>query len=162
VSPVIRPAAPEDGAAVWAILEPVIRAGATYALDRDMPRDAALAYWLGQDRVSFVAEINGQVLGTYYLRANQAGGGAHVANCGYATHTDAQGRGIARAMAEHSFGEARARGFRAMQYNFVLANNVVAVRLWHALGFNTIGRVPAAFDHPDAGMVDALILHRQL
>jgi len=162
VSPVIRPAAPEDGAAIWAILEPVIRAGATYALDRDMPRDAALAYWLGQDRVSFVAEINGQVLGTYYLRANQAGGGAHVANCGYATHVEAGGRGIARAMAEHSFEEARARGFRAMQYNFVLANNVVAVRLWHALGFNTIGRVPAAFDHPDAGMVDALILHRQL
>ncbi len=158
----IRPAAPEDGAAIWAILEPVIRAGATYALDRDMPRDAALAYWLGQDRVSFVAEINGQVLGTYYLRANQAGGGAHVANCGYATHVEAGGRGIARAMAEHSFEEARARGFRAMQYNFVLANNVVAVRLWHALGFNTIGRVPAAFDHPDAGMVDALILHRQL
>jgi len=162
VNPVIRPAAPEDGAAVWAILEPVIRAGATYALDRDMPRDAALAYWLGQDRVSFVAEINGQVLGTYYLRANQAGGGAHVANCGYATHVGARGRGIARAMAEHSFEEARARGFRAMQYNFVLATNVVAVRLWHALGFNTIGRVPAAFDHPDAGMVDALILHRQL
>jgi len=162
VNPVIRPAAPEDGAAVWAILEPVIRAGATYALDRDMPRDAALAYWLGQDRVSFVAEIARQVLGTYYLRANQAGGGAHVANCGYATHVEARGRGIARAMAEHSFEEARARGFRAMQYNFVLANNVVAVRLWHALGFNTIGRVPAAFDHPDAGMVDALILHRQL
>jgi ribosomal protein S18 acetylase RimI-like enzyme len=162
VIPVIRPAVGHDGAAIWAILEPVIRAGETYALDRDMSREAALATWSGPDRTSFVAEVEGRVLGTYYLRANQAGGGAHVANCGYATHPEARGRGIARAMAEHSFAEARARGFRAMQFNFVVSSNVTAVRLWHALGFETIGRVPEAFDHPAHGLVDALILHRRL
>lgn len=162
MSPAIRPAAPEDGAAIWAILEPVIRAGETYALDRDMPRDEALAYWLGPDRASFVAEAEGQVLGTYYLRANQAGGGAHVANCGYATHPAARGRGVARAMAEHSFAEARARGFRAMQFNFVVSSNAPAVRLWQALGFETVGRVPDAFDDPARGFVDALVLHRRL
>lgn len=158
----IRPAVPEDGAALWAILQPVIRAGETYALDRHLSREAALAYWLGADRASFVAEAEGHLLGTYYLRANQAGGGAHVANCGYATHPDARGRGIARAMAEHSFAEARARGFRAMQFNFVVSSNLPAVRLWHALGFQTVGRVPEAFDHPTLGLVDALVLHRQL
>ncbi|WP_084581536.1 GNAT family N-acetyltransferase [Sphingomonas azotifigens] len=158
----IRPAAPEDGAAIWAILEPVIRAGETYAMDRDLSRGAALAYWLGPDRASFVAEAEGRVLGTYYLRANQAGGGAHVANCGYATHADARGRGIARAMAEHSFAEARARGFRAMQFNFVVSSNAPAVRLWLALGFETVGRVPEAFAHPALGLVDALVLYRRL
>ncbi|GAA0747367.1 GNAT family N-acetyltransferase [Sphingomonas sp. ABOLD] len=160
--PVIRPAVRQDGAAIWAILEPVIRAGETYALDRDMSRDDALAYWLGPDRASFVAEGEGRVLGTYYLRANQAGGGAHVANCGYATHPEARGRGIARAMAEHSFTEARARGFRAMQFNFVVSSNAPAVRLWHALGFATVGRVPEAFEHPAQGLVDALVLYRPL
>lgn len=158
----IRPAAPEDGAAIWAILEPVLRAGETYALDRGLSGEAALAYWLGADRASFVAQAEGRVLGTYYLRANQAGGGAHVANCGYATHAEARGRGIARAMAEHSFAEARARGFRAMQFNFVVSSNAPAVRLWHALGFETVGRVPGAFDHPSLGLVDALILYRRL
>ncbi|NJB99582.1 ribosomal protein S18 acetylase RimI-like enzyme [Sphingomonas trueperi] len=158
----IRPAVRQDGAAIWAILEPVIRAGETYALDRDMSRDDALAYWLGPDRASFVAEGEGRVLGTYYLRANQAGGGAHVANCGYATHPEARGRGIARAMAEHSFTEARARGFRAMQFNFVVSSNAPAVRLWHALGFATVGRVPEAFEHPAQGLVDALVLYRPL
>ncbi|WP_121075703.1 GNAT family N-acetyltransferase [Sphingomonas trueperi] len=162
MSPVIRSAVAQDGAAVWAILEPVIRAGETYALDRDLSRDDALAYWLGADRASFVAEAEGQVLGTYYLRANQAGGGAHVANCGYATHPEARGRGIARAMAEHSFAESRARGFRAMQFNFVVSSNTPAVRLWHALGFETVGRVPEAFDHPECGLVDALVLYRRL
>lgn len=158
----IRPAASEDGAAIWAILEPVIGAGETYALDRDLSRDDALAYWLGRDRASFVAETEGQVLGTYYLRANQAGGGAHVANCGYATHPAARGRGIARAMAEHSFAEARSRGFRAMQFNFVVSSNMPAVRLWQALGFEAVGRVPDAFDHPADGLVDALVLYRRL
>ncbi len=158
----IRPAAPEDGAAIWAILEPVIRAGETYALDRHMSRDAALAYWLGSDRASFVAEADGQVLGTWYLRANQAGGGAHVANCGYATHEGARRRGIARALAEHSFAEARAGGFRAMQFNFVVHSYAPAVQLWHALGFETIGRVPEAFAHPKQGLVDALLLYRRL
>ncbi|NLS25597.1 hypothetical protein S2M10_05650 [Sphingomonas sp. S2M10] len=160
--PLVRPAAPDDGAAIWAILEPVIRAGETYALDRDLPRAAALAYWMGPDRASFVAEAGGAVLGTYYLRANQAGGGAHVANCGFATHPEARGRGIARAMAEHSFAEAKARGFRAMQFNFVVSSNAPAVQLWHALGFETVGRVPEAFDHPALGPVDALILYRGL
>lgn len=160
--PAIRPAVREDGAAIWAILEPVLRAGETYALDRYLSRDAALAYWFGADRIAFVAEAAGEILGTYYLRANQAGGGAHVANCGYATHPQARGRGIARAMAEHSFAEARARGFRAMQFNFVVSSNAPAVRLWHALGFETVGRVPAAFDHPTLGLVEALVLHRHL
>lgn len=158
----IRPAVPEDGAALWAILEPVIRAGETYALDRDLSRDAALAYWLGADRATCVAEVEGRILGTYYLRANQAGGGAHVANCGYATLPEARGRGIARAMAEHSFVEARARGFTAMQFNFVVSSNVGAVRLWESLGFETVGRLPEAFAHPALGLVDALVLYRRL
>ena len=94
----IRPALASDADAVWAIIEPHIRAGETYALDRDMNRADALAYWLGADRETFVAVEGGDVLGTYYLRANQQGGGRHVANAGYATAADAAGRGVARAM----------------------------------------------------------------
>ncbi len=162
MTPAIRPAGREDDAAIWAILEPVIRAGETYALNRDLSREAALAYWLGPDRATFVAEAGGAILGTYYLRANQAGGGAHVANAGYATHPDARGQGIARAMAEHSFAAARVRGFRAMQFNFVVSTNAAALRLWHASGFETVGRLPKAFDHPALGLVDALVLFRDL
>ncbi|MBS0482274.1 MAG: GNAT family N-acetyltransferase [Proteobacteria bacterium] len=158
----IRPVTPADAPAIWAILEPVIRAGETYALDRNMSRAAALAYWLGADKTPFVAEENGEVLGTYYLRANQAGGGSHVCNCGYMTGTAATGRGVARRMCEHSFGEARARGFHAMQFNFVVASNARAVALWQSLGFAVIGRIPAAFDHPALGLVDALVMHRAL
>lgn len=158
----VRSALRSDGQAIWRILEPVIRAGQTYALDRDMSREAALGYWLAPGHSAFVAEAAGGIVGTYYLRANQAGGGAHVANCGYVTADGAEGRGIARAMAHHSFAEARRRGFTAMQFNFVVATNERAVRLWQGLGFATVGRLPDAFRHPRLGLVDALVMHRAL
>lgn len=158
----IRPATPDDAAAIAAIILPVIRDGATYALDPGMGEAVALAWWLGGDHEPFVAIDDGRVVGTYYLRANQAGGGAHVANCGYMTAGDATGRGVARAMAEHSFAHARARGFTAMQYNFVVSTNDRAVRLWQTLGFAIVGRLPGAFIHPRHGPVDAYVMHRTL
>jgi len=158
----IRPASPDDAAAIWAILEPVIRAGETYTLDRDMSENDALAYWSGADKETFVAEEDGVVLGTYYLRANQAGGGNHVCNAGYMTGAAATGRGVARAMCLHSLDHARARGFRAMQFNFVVSSNVRAVGLWQSLGFEVVGRLPGAFDHPAEGFVDALVMVRTL
>ena len=158
----IRHAQPGDHPAIWRILEPTIRAGETYALPREMREAAALAYWIGADRETFVAEEEGRILGTYVLRANQLGGGAHVANCGYMTGADAVGRGVARAMCEHSLAHARGRGFRAMQFNFVVSSNERAVRLWQGLGFETVGRLPLAFAHPRQGDVDALVMFRAL
>ena len=158
----IRPDRPDDAPAIAAIILPVIRAGETYALDPAMSEGEAIAYWLAADKTVFVAEEDGVLLGTYYLRANQAGGGDHVANAGYMTSAASRGRGVARAMALHSFDEARARGFAAMQFNFVVSSNAAAVHLWTALGFATVGRVPGAFRHPALGPVDALVMHRAL
>lgn len=143
-------------------MEPVVRAGETYALDRDMSRDDALAYWLAPDKEAFVAEQDGAVLGTYVLRPNQAGGGRHVANCAYMTSAHAMGRGVARRMCEHSLDHARALGYKAMQFNFVVGTNERAVRLWQSLGFEIVGRLPGAFAHPAHGDVDALVMFRQL
>ena len=158
----IRPATAADWPAVWAILEPTIRAGETYALSRAMTEDEARAYWFAPTNDTFVFEADGQILGTYYLRANQAGGGAHVCNCGYMTGQAAQGRGVARAMGQHSLTHARARGFRAMQFNFVVSTNERAVRLWESLGFQIVGRLPGAFAHPAKGYVDALVMFQAL
>ncbi|MCC7250431.1 N-acetyltransferase [Hyphomicrobium sp.] len=158
----IRPFRNTDADALWRVLEPVIRAGETYALARDMTRADALAYWTGPDRETFVAEVDGEIAGTYYLRANQTGGGAHVANCGYVTAAAFAGRGLAWAMCLHSLDRARGCGFRAMQFNLVVSNNTRAVRLWESLGFETVGRLPRAFAHPTLGDVDALVMYRLL
>ena len=158
----IRTALSSDADAIARIIMPVIREGATYALDPAMSDAHGLAYWLGGDRETFVAEENGLLVGTYYLRANQSGGGSHVANCGYMTSANAQGRGVARAMCAHSLNYAKERGFLAMQFNFVVGTNDRAVRLWQSLGFAIVGRLPAAFQHPSLGFVDALVMHRAL
>jgi ribosomal protein S18 acetylase RimI-like enzyme len=158
----IRPARPGDHDALWAILEPVIRAGETYPLPREMSRAEALGYWLQPDHAVFVAEDGGRILGTYYLRANALAGGSHVANCGYMTAPAARGRGVARAMCLHSLEMARARGFRAMQYNLVISTNAAAVHLWQSCGFAVVGRLPEAFRHPAHGYVDALVMYRML
>jgi ribosomal protein S18 acetylase RimI-like enzyme len=158
----IREATPGDAGAIWKILEPVIRGADTYTLPPDMKREDALAYWNSPGHDVFVAEENGEILGTYYLRANQKGGGAHVANCGYMTAPWAIGRGVARAMCQHSLEHAKARGFRAMQFNFVVSSNERAVRLWQSMGFEIVGRLPGAFVHPALGAVDALVMYRHL
>jgi GNAT superfamily N-acetyltransferase len=159
---VIRPALPSDSDALWSILEPILRAGETYALPRDITRDAAFSFWFSPAHEVFVALDDGRIVGTYFLRPNQNGGGSHVANCGYMTAPAASGRGVARAMCAHSLDHARNRGFRAMQFNFVVSTNARAVRLWQSLGFEIVGRLPAAFLHPIAGYTDAYVMYRTL
>ncbi|MCF2904365.1 GNAT family N-acetyltransferase [Octadecabacter sp. CECT 8868] len=157
----IRRATDADWRAIWAILEPVFRAGETYAVDRDISEDAAKAIWMDAPTATFVAD-DGAVLGTYYIKTNHAGGARHVCNCGYVTVAAAQGRGIARAMCSHSLDQAKDLGYRAMQFNLVLASNVGAVALWQKLGFDIVGTLPSVFDHPKLGFVDAHVMWKTL
>jgi ribosomal protein S18 acetylase RimI-like enzyme len=159
----VRLATPDDRGAIWAIIEPMIRAGETYTLPADMTRDDALAYWFAPGNHVYVYDPgDGAILGTYFLHTNARGGGAHVANCGYVTSVHASGRGVARAMCTHSLELAKELGYRAMQFNFVVSTNVRAVRLWESLGFEVAGRLPGAFKHPSAGYVDALVMFKPL
>jgi ribosomal protein S18 acetylase RimI-like enzyme len=158
----VRAAQARDDDAIWGVIGPTIRAGETYVLPRDMSQAEALSYWKSPGHEVFVAEQDGNVLGTYYLRANQQGGGSHVANCGYMTAQAATGRGVARAMCAHSLEQARARGFHAMQFNFVVSSNERAVALWQSFGFEIAGRLAQAFEHPRLGLIDALVMYRIL
>ncbi|MEL6862657.1 MAG: N-acetyltransferase [Pseudomonadota bacterium] len=158
----IRPATPADHAAIAQIILPVFRASETYTIDPEISEADAIAYWVAPEKMTFVAVEDGEVLGTYYLTANQGGGGRHVCNCGYMTSSKATGRGIASAMCEHSLEMAKSQDFKAMQFNFVVANNTGAIRLWQKFGFETVGRLPRAFHHPSDGFVDALVMYRAL
>lgn len=159
----IRAATAADDDAIWAIMAPIVAAGETYALPRDMGRDAALAWWQAPGNAVFVAEDDSHaIVGTYLLHANQMGGGSHVANCGFMTAPAASGRGVARTMCQHALDEARRRGFRAMQFNFVISTNARAVALWQSQGFEIVGRLPGAFQHPTQGEVDVFTMYRPL
>lgn len=162
MTPTIRPATEADRDAILAMLKPVFAAGETYAVDRDLDDAETIGFWMMPAHEVFVAEIDGAVVGTYYLMANRHGGGAHVANCGYVTAAQSQGKGVASAMCRHSLERARQRGFRAMQFNCVISTNTGAVALWQKLGFDIVGTLPEAFEHPVHGYVDAYVMYQRL
>jgi ribosomal protein S18 acetylase RimI-like enzyme len=159
---IIRPATPDDDEAILDVIMPVIRCGETYALPRDWSGTEALAYWRSPGHAVFVAAEDDAVLGTSYVRPNQRGGGSHVANAAFMTRATTQGRGVAAAMCTHALDYAAAAGYAAMQFNFVVATNARAVALWQRLGFQIVGRLPGAFQHPALGFVDALVMFRTL
>jgi L-amino acid N-acyltransferase YncA len=159
----IRLATEADRDAIWNIFREVVAPGDTYALDSNISREDALAYWFASAMHTYVAEQAAiGVAGTYILRPNQSGGGSHVANAGFMVSASARGQGIGRAIAEHCLDEARRLGFRAMQFNYVISTNTAAIRLWQDLGFEIVGTLPGAFHHPKKGYVDVYVMYRSL
>ena len=158
----IREAKRTDWNAIWPIFHEIVKAGETYAYDADTTKERAEQIWLDLPRKTFVVEESGEILGTYYLKTNQAGPGSHVCNCGYMVSSSARGKGIATLMCEHSQQVAAELGYKAMQFNFVASSNEGAVHLWSKLGFETVGRLPKAFNHPTKGYVDALVMYKWL
>lgn len=163
MSTIIREARSDDWPAIWSVLEPVFRAGETYSFDRDISEEQAKHIWIELPAKTFVATSpDGEILGTYYLKANQPGQGRHVCNCGYVVSPAARGLGIASQMCQHSQAAAIALGFRSMQFNLVVSTNEAAVRLWKRLGFAIVGTLPEAFKHPSLGYVDAYVMFKHL
>ncbi len=159
---IIRKARDGDFDAIWPLLRDVFRAGDTYAVDPQISKADAKIYWMTSAAATYVAETEQGLAGTYYIRTNQPGGGAHICNCGYIVSPDARGQGVAAQMCLASQEQAAALGYLAMQFNFVLASNTGAVRLWHRLGFETVGTIPDAFHHPAQGPVDAFVMYKRL
>jgi L-amino acid N-acyltransferase YncA len=159
----MRAATADDWPAIWPIWHETVTAGESYTYDPDTDEDTARRSWLlpGPAEV-WLAIDDDAVLGTYQLKPNQPGLGSHVANASYMVAASARGRGIGRMMGEQSLDRARALGFRAMQFNAVVATNTAAVALWRALGFEVVGTVPGAFNYRRLGYVDLLVMHRFL
>jgi L-amino acid N-acyltransferase YncA len=158
----LREATAEDFEQIWPIFHETVAAGETYAHPPDTTKEQAFRIWMDVPRKTYVCEEDGKILGTYYIKTNQAGPGDHVCNCGYMVSAACRRRGLATKMCEHSQEVARQLGYKAMQFNFVASTNEGAVRLWTKLGFATVGRLPRAFRHPTEGYVDALVMYKWL
>lgn len=159
----IRAFEADDWKAVWEILQPVFKSGESYAFSPAITEQEACRVWVDKPSATFVAvDKDNAILGTYYIKANQPALGSHVCNCGYIVAENARGKGVATDMCAHSQKVAISRGFRAMQYNLVVATNAGAIRLWKRQGFDVVGRLSGAFRHPRLGFVDALVMYKEL
>ena len=158
----IRKATAEDGHHVWEIIREVISKGDTYVFDPNSSKETMLNYWYGPDRHTYVAVDKETIVGTFMIRDNQPGLGAHVANGSYMVPEASSGKGIGKKMGEFSLAEAKRLGYTAMQFNIVIKSNARAVRLWQNLGFKIIGEIPDAFNHKKNGLTNAYIMYRNL
>ena len=139
----IRPSDPADWPAVWALLEPVFRAGETFPHDPGITKAEAQVAWVEQSQAVMVA---------------MDASGTHVANAGYVVAERCRGNGIGSRLCQHSLLAARRLGFRAMQFNLVVSTNTAGIRCWQRNGFQVVGTLPGAFRHRQLGYVDALVM----
>ncbi len=161
--PYIRLFKEEDLPDLWQVLKPTFRSGDTYAFPTDISEDQAYEIWVKLPQATYVyLNDEEEITGTYYIKPNQLGPGAHVCNCGYVVSEKARGQGIAPKLNLDSQEEAIKKGYRAMQYNAVVSTNEKAVRLWLSLGFKKVGILPGAFKHPEKGYVDSFVLFKTL
>lgn len=158
----IRKAELSDFEEIWQIFHEVVRQGDTYAFSPDTGKAEAFEIWMKTPTATYVVFDGRSIVGTYYIKPNQPGLGAHVCNAGYMVSRNARRRGIGRAMCEHSQIEAAILGFRAMQFNLVVSTNQGAINLWQELGFTIIGTLPRAFQHKELGLVDAVVMYKLL
>lgn len=154
--------AEQDSEAVWEIIQKVIIEGDTLVFSPDSPKEKMLEYWSADDKFVYVAVENEEIVGTFYIKANQPDLGSHVANAGYLVHPAYRGKGIAEKMCRFSLIEAKKIGFKAMQFNIVICTNEVAIRVWQKCGFEIIGRLPKVFQHKKLGLVDAFVMYQWL
>lgn len=158
----IREAIDNDFDDIWTIFHSVVKKGDTYAFSPETTKEEAYDIWMKKPVATYAAASEGNISGTYFIKENQPGLGAHVCNSGFMVHPERQGQGIGKAMGEHALIEAVRLGFKAMQFNSVVSTNTRAVELWKKLGFDIAGTLPKAFQHRQLGLVDAYVMYKLL
>jgi L-amino acid N-acyltransferase YncA len=159
---VIKKAKKADHDNVWNIIKAVIATGDTYVFDPNSSKESLLKYWFGKDKHTYVARVEGEIVGTFVIKNNQPDLGSHIANASYMVAPSAAGKGIGKIMGEYSLIEAKKLGYHAMQFNIVVKSNERAVRLWQKIGFSIIGEIPDAFRDVKHGLTNAYILYQKL
>jgi ribosomal protein S18 acetylase RimI-like enzyme len=158
----IRKATEEDKAGVWKIINAVIAGGDTYVFAPDTSESEMVSYWFSAEKYVYVAVVENEIVGTYWLKANQPGLGDHIGNGAYMVWPESRGKRVGKTMALHSIEEAKKIGYQAIQFNFVVKSNTVAVNLWKSVGFEVIGEIPDAIRHTTKGFTNAYIMYRKV
>ena len=154
----IRRAMGDDYEAIWSIIGPFLRSGEIDAFEVNWTRAEALAYWCDPEKHTFVAERDGEILGTYFLRAEVLDDGRLESESHYITSDKARGLSVMGAMSAHAQAMSKELGFKGIKFSFVQEGNICAIRIWRRAGFDIVGTVRNAFGNPREGYSDAHVM----
>ncbi len=156
----IRESTEDDWPQVWPIVREVVRAADTYTYDPAMTEDHAREIWISTPPSRTVVAVeDGRVLGTAKMGPNRDGPGAHVSTASFMVDKDVRGKGVGSALCAHVLEWAREQGFAGMQFNAVAESNVAGIRVYERLGFEIVGTVPGAFEHPTRGRIGLHVMY---
>jgi len=156
-----RQATRVDASAMLALLLSVSSEGDTLHFQGGIDAGFIDSQWLGAPGC-FLAYDGDHLLGMYRYGANMPGRGAHIASATFLVAQQCRGQGLGRKLVTHCLAQAKAAGFRAMQFNQVVATNLAALSLYRSLGFEKVGKIPEAFAHPEHGYVSAYVMYLDL
>ncbi|MFJ8910834.1 GNAT family N-acetyltransferase [Amycolatopsis sp. NPDC102389] len=157
----IREFTEDDWARVWPIVREVVRAADTYTYDPNLTEDDARRTWVEKPPGRTVVAVEGgRVLGTAKMGPNRGGPGSHVATASFMVDKDVRGKGVGGALCADALDWAREQGFAGMQFNAVAESNVAGIRIYERLGFEIVGTVPGAFEHPALGRIGLHVMYR--
>lgn len=160
---ILRPFQQEDEAELHGIFREVVDTGAQFPYESNSKEEFHLQFF-GPGSMVHVCQNSStkEVVGGFYLKPNYSGRSNHIANAAYMMKGNCRGQGIGTLLIKASLEIAKEQGFRAMQFNMVLSQNISAIRLYQKLGFNIVGTLPRAVRNPDGSYQDGYVLHREL
>ena len=157
MEPVIRAYEKKDAAAAAAVWNEVVADGVAFPQTELLDAESGHAFFFFLSFTGLACDAEtGAVVGLYILHPNNVGRCGHICNASYAVARAMRGRHIGEALVRHCMAEAKALGFRILQFNAVVADNKPALALYRKLGFVQLGVIPGGFRLPDGGYADII------
>jgi DNA-binding MarR family transcriptional regulator/L-amino acid N-acyltransferase YncA len=159
---ILEPFDQKDEEGLYEIFQDVVDSGSQFPYECRSIQEFRRQFFNSNGRVYVCRSLAQEVIGGFYIRSNFPGRSSHIANAAYMIRNIYRGKGIGSLLVKASLHLAKGMGFQAMQFNMVLSQNTIAIKLYQKLGFNIIGTIPQAVRNPDGSYQDGYLMHREL
>lgn len=150
-----------DVAEMIRIWNQVVEEGVAFPQENYLDVESGSAFFAAQSSCGVAVE-DGKVLGLYILHPNNIGRCGHISNASYAVDAACRGKHIGEKLVSNCLVQAKKLGFRLMQFNAVVENNVHARHLYERLGFVTVGTIPGGFRMKDGNYQNIWLYYHEL
>jgi len=141
----------------------IVREGVAFPQEEELTEITGDEFFSAQSFTGLAKDTEtGEILALYILHPNNVGRCGHICNASYAVKSNLRGRHIGEFIVKHCIEKARELGFKILQFNAVVAQNIHARNLYRRLGFIELGIISGGFRMPDGTFADIVPQYRSL